>query len=192
MGRPKQLLPLGDRPVIRHCVDALIAAGVRDIVVVAGEHHAELAEILRDTPARIVRNENQGSQMADSVRIGLRSIDDRYSGVLVCPSDHPLITAETYKAVLGRHREEPDCILIPSYCGKRGHPGLFPLRSIRDIFFSETLLDIINNNEKKVRVFGVPDEGVILNMNTEEDYRGIAEKFLLSRIAGRNPARNQS
>ena len=183
MGRPKQLLPLGDKPVIRHCLDAILAADIRDIVVVAGAHNAALAEVLRGTPAQMVQNDDPDSQMADSVRTGLHALKDVFSGVLVCLSDHPLVQTETIKAVVSRHNEEPDCILIPAYRGKRGHPGLFPREIIGELVFGKTLLDLIRKDDRRVEVLDVPDEGIMLNMNTDEDYRRVCEKFnLINRI----------
>ena len=179
MGRPKQLLPLGDKPVIRHCLDAIIAAGIRDIVVVTGAQNANISEVLRDTPARMVINEEPNSQMADSVRIGLHALGDVFSGVLVCLSDHPLVSTETFKAVIRGHSEEPDRIIIPACRGKRGHPTLFPRKIIGELFSTTTLLDIIKKDGERVRVLEVHDEGIALNMNTEEDYRKAREIFNL-------------
>jgi molybdenum cofactor cytidylyltransferase len=178
MGRPKQLLPLGDRPVIRHCLDAILAAGIRDIVVVAGAPAADIADALRGTPATMVRNDDPNSQMADSVRTGLHALDDSFSGVLVCLSDHPLIAADTVKALISRHYEEPDRILIPSWRSKRGHPSLFPRRIIGELVSGTTLLDIVRKDGRRVEVLEMPDEGIILNINTEEDYQRVFEKFI--------------
>ncbi len=184
MGRPKQLLPLGDKPVIRHCLDAVIAAGIRDIVVVAGAHNAAITEVLRNTPAQMVQNDDPDSQMADSVRMGLRAINEPFSGVLICLSDHPLVQMETIKAVVSRHNEEPDRIIIPACGGKRGHPTLLPREIIDEIFFAPSLLDIIKKDAGRVRVLEVADDGILQNMNTEEDYRKACEKFnLKNRIA---------
>jgi CTP:molybdopterin cytidylyltransferase MocA len=181
MGRPKQLLPLGDKPVIRHCLDAIIAAGIRDIVVVAGAQNANISEVLRNTPARMVVNEEPNSQMADSVRIGLNALEDVFSGVLVCLSDHPLVSTETFKAVISRHYEEPDRIIIPACRGKRGHPTLFPRGIIGELFSAATLLDIIKKDDGRVRVLEVSDEGIVLNMNTEGDYRRACEKVSMGK-----------
>jgi len=46
MGRIKQLLPLGNKPVISHCLDTLIASEINDIVVVLGQHRAEILRSL--------------------------------------------------------------------------------------------------------------------------------------------------
>ncbi len=177
MGTSKQLLRLGNKSVIRQCVDTLEAAGIGNIVVVCGAEHDACATELKGTGAHIVRNETRGSQMADSVRIGLCAIDENSSGVLVCLADHPLVTCGTCRAIIDTHQQSPDKIIIPAFEGRRGHPSLFPFSVINDIFFMTSLRDVVREDEGRVLVIDVPDEGVVLDMDTEEDYRVVAARF---------------
>lgn len=179
MGTSKQLLLLGNRPVIRHCADALAAAGMQDLVVVAGAEQTACAEALRGADARIVTNNVPGSQMADSVRTGLRAVDETVSGVLVCLADHPLVRSDTYRAIIETHQQSPEKIVIPAFGRRRGHPSLFPYSVISDIFFAASLRDIVHEDESRVLVVDVPDEGVVLDMDTEEDYRTVLNKYAL-------------
>ena len=177
MGTSKQLLRLGNKTVIRHCVDTLTAAGIEQVVVVCGARYDACARELEGTDVRIVRNEAQNSQMADSVRIGLRALDETSSGVIVCLVDHPLVTCSTYQAIIDAHARSPEKIIIPAFQGKRGHPSLFPFDLISDLFFLPTLRDLIRENNDRVLMVDVPDEGAVLDMDTREDYLVIAEKF---------------
>lgn len=186
MGTPKQLLPLGNKTVIRHCTETLGASGIEDLVVVIGAQYEECVEALKGTPARFCRNEAVDSQMADSMRIALRSLDDACSGVLVCLADHPLVKADTYRAIINHHRRDPGKIIIPAFQGRRGHPSLFPLELISDLFFTDTLRDIIRQNEERIMQFEVPDEGIILDLDTRKDYQAMLARF--SRRNGAGPS----
>lgn len=177
MGTIKQLLPLGDKPVIRHCVDTILAAGIRDLVVVVGASGEQVADALHDTPAMIVPNDLPHSQMADSVRFGLNALNDRFTGVLVCLSDHPLISAATYETIRRLHRETPGSIIIPIYQGRRGHPALFPLKALQEIRTGATLRDIIQKDAARVRLIETEDEGTVLDMDTEDEYQRIVGLF---------------
>ena len=177
MGTSKQLLPLGDRPVIRHCYDTIAAAGIQQVIVVIGAHGNGIPEALHGTPATIVRNSVPDSQMADSVRTGLGAIGDRCSGVLVCLSDHPLIEIGTYKAIINAHQEAPDRIVIPVYGGRRGHPTLFPPKAVQEIASGASLRDVIRKDTSLQTLLDVADEGVVLDMDTDDDYRRILDKF---------------
>ncbi len=177
MGRSKPLLPLGPKPAIRRCLDSILASGIRNIVVVVGARGAEIADALRGLPVNIVRNTRPKSEMADSVRSGLSALDVPSSGVLVCLSDHPLVSTKTLKAIVRVHLEDPEKIIIPVYNGRRGHPSLFPRSVIDEIFSSATLKDVVNKDQGRVRCVDVADEGVVLDMDTEEDYRDLMKKI---------------
>lgn len=178
MGRLKQLLPLGDRTVLRHTVDTLRAAGVPEIVVVCGPDPGRCEAALASSGARLVVNEAGVSEMADSVRLGLGQMDRAaYSGILVSLGDHPLVRPETCAALLRLHRRSAAMIIIPSFQGRRGHPVLFPTAVIGEIFGAATLRDIVRRDPERVQVVEVEDEGVILDLDTGEDYRRAVELF---------------
>src|SRR5512144_116140 len=84
MGQIKQLLRLGDKPVIRHCIDALVDAGLQEILVVVGSCGNELAPHLSGLPVAVAVNETPRSDMAESVRTGIRQLRSYSSAVLVC------------------------------------------------------------------------------------------------------------
>jgi CTP:molybdopterin cytidylyltransferase MocA len=176
MEQLKQLLPLHDKPIIRHCLDNLITSGIENIVAVLGYRGDEVLAAIQEMPVQIVLNENQESEMAESVRIGLRAIAEKSSGVLVCLSDHPLVSVDTLKSLMQCFVETPDKIIIPLYKGKRGHPTLFPRNVIEEIFEAGTLRDIIDKNRTMLRFLNVQDEGVILDMDTKEDYDKVLKK----------------
>lgn len=177
MGQLKQLLPLHDKPIIRHCLDNLITAGIENIVAVLGYHGEEVLIAIQEMPVQIVLNKDQKSEMAESVKIGLRAIAENSSGVLVCLSDHPLISVETLKSLMQCFLETPDKIIIPLFKGKRGHPTLFPRNVIEEIFGGGTLRDIIQKDPDRLRYLDVQDEGVTLDMDTKEDYEKILKKI---------------
>jgi molybdenum cofactor cytidylyltransferase len=177
MGRSKQLLLLGHSPVIRHCLDSIVASGLRDIVVVIGANHDEISTTISGMPVRTVVNADPGSDMAGSVRIGLRQADPASTGLLICPADHPLVSSETIRELINVHFSCPDSILIPRYKGRRGHPTLFPRKAIDGIFIVETLRDVIAGPSGSVRLVDVDDEGVVLDMDTPEDYERIKQRF---------------
>src|SRR5512143_2698840 len=104
MGQIKQLLKLGDKTVIRRCIDALVGGGVNEIVGVIAAFCGGIASHSRGVPVSIALNETPYSDMAESVRVGLKQIRHYTSSVLVCLSDHPVVSAETVRSILREHR----------------------------------------------------------------------------------------
>ncbi len=177
MGQTKLLLLLGDKPVLRHCVDAFRAAGVKNIVVVAGREKEAIAEALRGLPVTLAVNAAQESDMAESARIGLKSCDPSSSGVLICPADHPLVMPGTVAALIREHGRSPHRIIIPCSAGRRGHPSLFPLSIAQELFLGGTLHDIVRKDRERVLLMDTEDEGVLLDMDTPEDYERLKGKI---------------
>jgi len=180
MGRSKPLLLLGDRPVIVHCLENLRQAGVNDIVVVIGKDGDEIRGAIGSFPATIVRNETPGADMSSSVRIGLEKVDHSSTGIFICLSDQPLVTAETLVSLRLGHAERPDMIILPAFKGRKGHPPLLPKKIATEINTVPTLRDLIGNHSTEVWCVRVPDEGVVLDMDTEEDYQRLVERFSAS------------
>ena len=115
--------------------------------------------------------------MAESIRVGLKQLRHYPSSVLVCLSDHPLVSADTIRFILREHRAFPDAIIIPEYDGRRGHPSLFPRSVLDEIFSGITLRDIVRKDPARVRLAPVGDEGVVLDMDTRQDYAMILKRY---------------
>jgi molybdenum cofactor cytidylyltransferase len=177
MGQPKQLLLLGDKPAVRRCADNIVAAGIGELVVVAGPDANAIVGALSGLSVRIAVNDATGSDMAGSVRTGLSALEQTCSGVLVCLADHPLASAETMRTLAAAHQNSPNKIVIPSFGGKRGHPTLFPLPVLREVLSGGTLRDIVRLDPTRVREIDTPDEGTVLDMDTPGDYERIQARM---------------
>ncbi len=173
MGRPKQLLPVQGRPAVRYCAETILEAGAPDVVVVTGANGEGTGSALAGLPVRIARNPDPNSDMAGSVRTGLNELLPTCRFVLVCLADHPLVTTATIRSILAQSAQDPVKIIIPRYRGRRGHPTLFPRSIIKEVFSGTNLRDVVNGHAAHVRLIDVDDEGVVLDMDTEEDYERV-------------------
>jgi len=177
MGRPKQLLPLGDRTVMEQCIRAIAEAGIGDVVVVLGPDAVDIAAAVRGFPVKTVFNRQQGSEMAESARTGLDAVSSGSTGILLCLADHPLVTPGTMWSLADLHAKHPESIIIPSFNRRRGHPTLFPVGIIRDIGAQHTMRDVISAHEREIVYMNTDDEGILLDMDTMEDYERIRDAY---------------
>jgi CTP:molybdopterin cytidylyltransferase MocA len=178
MGRNKQLLPLSDKPFIRHCLDNLLEAGLQHIIVVLGANGQEIKPVISDLPVSIAWNTAQKSDMAGSVRAGMGMLPERVTGVLVCLGDHPLVQAATIQTVITCSNEHPEKIVIPEYAGKKGHPTLFPRAVLEEIFTVATLRDIVHRDADRLALLDIADPGVTIDIDTPDDFQRIASAGL--------------
>jgi molybdenum cofactor cytidylyltransferase len=177
MGTKKQLLPIHGRPAVVRCLESLRDANAAEIVLVIGPQAGDIMDAARGFPVRFAVNEIPESHMATSVKTGMACIDPDATGVLVCLCDHPLVRPATIEAMHSAHARMPDAIIIPVYKGRKGHPTLFPRPLLEELGTGATLRDIIGHHHEKISFLIVDDEGVILDMDTPEDYRRILDRY---------------
>ena len=65
----------------------------------------------------------------------------------------------------------------PTFQDRRGHPTLFPKALLAEIYQGFNLREIIGRHPDKVTLLPVEDEGVVLDMDTPEDYREICRRL---------------
>lgn len=100
---PKPLVPVKGRPMVRYLIDALEAAGVKDIAVVIGHGADEMRQELGENyklPFQEVR-----SGTADAVACAASAVSDS-KHVFVFVGDSPLLTADSIKKLHDAHLQE--------------------------------------------------------------------------------------
>ncbi len=177
MGKTKQLLPLGGRPAIVRCLESITGASVNDIVVVVAVNCDEILAAIEDFAVTIVQNEIPDGDMSESVRVGFGKVSPVCSGVFVCLADHPMVKAETLITMRRCHAERPHAMILPVYHGQKGHPPLLPREILAEIKVCPTLRDVIQKHSGEVYCLAVDDEGVVLDMDTWEDYQRMLPRF---------------
>lgn len=129
MGRPKLLLDLGGRPVIRRTVESLVGR-VDDIVVVTGAEDVALRGALAGLAVRFANNPRPTDGQGSSIAVGVRALAPRTRAALVTLGDQPWLPGEVIPALVEAFTRGAGSIVVPVYRGVAGHPVLFG----RDVF----------------------------------------------------------
>lgn len=182
MGKCKQLLPFEGKTVIAHCLETLLAGGIEELIVVVSPAGEKVARAARDYPTQVVRNAEPDGDMAASVRTGRDVLSPAVTGVVVALCDYPLVTAGTIACLVAAHRLNPAGIIIPSHNGRRGHPPLFPRKLLDKLTAPRTLRDLLRENVERIEHMAVADQGVLIDMDTPEDYQRVIELLKLQII----------
>lgn len=104
---PKELLPVGDKAVIEHVVEAMRLAGITDIVIVVSPHKHGLSDYLGSgrrfgvNLTYVVQDERKG--LADAVLSGEHAIDGSFVVVL---GDNFFRPKEFLKELISYHLNE--------------------------------------------------------------------------------------
>ena len=140
-GRYKLLLPLGDRPVLAHVIQAALASQAQPIILVTGHQrtliHKQLAHYL--SRVMLLENPDYEQGMSTSLRAGIRflmrlnrplddssaSSNSSIDSVIVLPGDQPLITSAIIDRLIAQRQATGKRIIASFYAGKRRNPVLF-------------------------------------------------------------------
>ena len=125
MGRPKLLLELGGRPVIRHAVERVAAAGITHIVVVTGPDNEKLREALSGLDVRFAVNATPEAGQGSSVAVGIRALPPGTDAVLIALGDQPTVPASVIPSLVEALGSPGKSIAAPRYSDGLGNPVLF-------------------------------------------------------------------
>jgi molybdenum cofactor cytidylyltransferase len=126
LGRPKQLLDLGGRPLLQHAVDAMEGSGLVDIVLVLGHRAEEVASAVQTGPdTRTVVNPDYLQGQATSLRVGLDAADEKSQAAVVILGDQPAVGALHVRTVVETYLSTGAKVVQAAFSGKPNHPTLF-------------------------------------------------------------------
>ena len=116
-GSQKLLAPLGGRPLLAHALDALAAAGLRDVVVVLGADAAAIEASVPWRTERRVLNPRPQDGLSSSLRVGLdaAAADPLVEAVLVVLGDQPGLRPEVVTTLLATGAVATTPIVRPRY-----------------------------------------------------------------------------
>ena len=182
MGRPKMLLPIGDRTMLAAAVAPHLEAVNGRVVVVLGKDSRRIraeAGLPRDPRLHVVVNRGWREGMSSSLRRGLE-VCAGADAVLIALGDQPGVTAERIARVVAAWHPEIPLVVPVVSASRTGHPVLFgqclweDLRRLRgDVGAREV---VARHWYRAARVQVEP----LADVDAEDDYRGYLE--------GRTPA----
>ncbi len=124
MGRPKQLLPIGGRPLLRHVAERALRSPVDPVVVVLGALADEIAPALTGLPVHPVINPAWNDGLGSSLRTGVESalgLAPVLDGLIILPADQPDLPEHHLEKLIERFLQG-DCSLVASQTGDRRVP----------------------------------------------------------------------
>ena len=175
----KMLMPLGQMTVLEQTISKF--EGVCNRVIIVAGFHADLIkeEIEKINNKNIypfqlkfVYNENFNQGMFTSIQKGCNEVNA--PAFFITPGDCPLVKKETIQ-LLAEHKGE---VVIPSFHYKGGHPIKLSNVVKQKILETdpESNLRVVLNGFKK-EYMNVDDPGVIMDVDTQEDYQQAIEYY---------------
>lgn len=180
LGRAKQLLPLGDRPVLAHTLANALAASLDGVIVVLG-HAAETIKAQIDFGAATVAiNERYAEGQSTSLHAGVAALPPDAAAAIFILGDQPLIGPAVHAALLAAYRRTDAPIIQPSYDGQRGNPvllarALFP--ELLQVTGDQGARNVIRAHAAEVVAVPIPGTTPTDDLDTEDDYQRLLARY---------------
>lgn len=174
MSSPKPFLPFdAERNFMEKIIDAYIAAGINDFVVVINENMERRLRLIlsmnyKPYDIELVVNRYPEKGRFYSVQLGLKMVKN--GSCFIQNIDNPFTTNGLLLNMMGMVTDD-NCI-IPAFNNKEGHPVLLSKGILEDLVLlkgDEHNLRTELNRFPKVKM-DWPFEDILANINTREDY----------------------
>ena len=180
VGSDKLSLPLGTRSILEHTIENFSSDAVAEIIIVTGKFIPKIQKDLLSQKVRWIHNPLYEAGMSSSLKKGFESLDPSVDAVFVTPADLPLFSPQTIEQMAAMF--SPQKIIIPTFQGKKGHPVLLDRAYVDQCLTEESekvLYEVIKKNTPAVIFLPVEDEGILLDIDTMEDYETMRQNYFM-------------
>lgn len=173
MGQDKLLAMLGKKRVIEHALSGYRkATRVKDVILVVGPGRTEMFEPLRSPTVHLVENPDPSGGMISSIRAGLGSTWAAQRNFMIAPADTPFVPPEIIDQIVTTFVTRDCKIVVPSYQGLGGHPGLYAQELSSDFKLrgdTNGAREILIRHQKDTVRLNVHEPDICFDIDTPED-----------------------
>jgi molybdenum cofactor cytidylyltransferase len=183
MGSPKVLVPFKGVSFVQHLVNATRHSRIGTTRIVLGAGADEIGSQLGVDQSMILVNPDWERGQLSSVQAVIRSLPDGTEGMILCPVDHPLVSANLIAQLIHQFDANGAPIVLPAFRGKRGHPVIFRASLYPELLAASPDVgarQVVWAHPQEIEEVPTEEEGVVLNLNDPE----ILKKAMGSGSAG--------
>ena len=179
MGKPKLLLPFGERTIIESVIENVVHSEVHKTVVVLGSNREEMEKKIGRLPVKIVVNPRYRKGMHSSVQFGFRAIPEDAEAAMVVLGDQPSLSSFTINIIVDAYNRTDSGIVLPIHKGKRGHPVLIDMKyrgEIDNLNPDIGLRELLHRHTRDILEVEVANSGILRDIDEWEDYERETEE----------------
>jgi molybdenum cofactor cytidylyltransferase len=151
---------------------------VNEIIIVTGKFVPQCRSSITSGKVQWVPNPDYTLGMSSSIKKGIEQVSASADAVFITPADIPFFTAATVQRMIKAF--SPDTIVIPVCRDKKGHPVLLDKRFIEPCLQEQgekILYEVIAKNTDAINYLPVEDEGILMDLDTIEDYEALKRYY---------------
>jgi molybdenum cofactor cytidylyltransferase len=173
LGRPKQLLPLGEATLLDHTVATARACAFDQLLVALGREADAVRARVNLSGADVVVNPGFGAGCSSSIAVAIDALDPRTTVLVLLLGDQPGVLPATVRRLLAARGDAP--LAVCRYDDGRGHPFAFGREvfdDLRGLHGDKAVWRMLE--QRPGDVAEVPVAGPVpLDVDTWEDYEAV-------------------
>lgn len=173
MGKPKLLLPFGEKSIIESIIESVLESRVKNVIVILGSERKRIEDKIKGFSVKITYNPDFRKGMLSSVQCGFRTVPEDGQAVLIVLSDQPGIKSEVIDNLVDAYFESSKGIVLPVYQGERGHPVLIDMKyrqEVENLSPDIGLRGIVYSHPEDVIEVKVDTPSILMDIDDEADY----------------------
>jgi molybdenum cofactor cytidylyltransferase len=174
MGKPKLLLPFGNKTIIETIIDKVIPSKVDKILIVLGSDWEKVEEKIKKFSVKTTVNPNFKKGMLSSVQWGFKALPENTRAVLVLLGDQPAISTAILDKIIDAYQTTKKGIVLPVYKKERGHPVLIDLKykgEVESLSHKIGLRGLVYSHPEDIMEVKVKTASVLRDIDYPEDYQ---------------------
>lgn len=174
MGKPKLLLPFGEKTIVETAISHVRQSKVKEILVVLGSDSEKIEEKIKGFPLKITVNPEYRKGMLSSVQWGFNKLSKDIQAVLIVLGDQPDISAVVIDEVIDAYKRTNKGIVIPVYKKERGHPVLLDIKyrsEVENLDPNIGLRELVYNHPQDTLEVVTGSPSILQDIDNPNDYR---------------------
>lgn len=176
LGRPKQLLPVGQTPLLQCTLNMVRQTALEPRIVVLGGYAPDIMRVIDTRGFEVVQNPNFASGQASSLKAGLNALPGGASAAAVILADQPLVPPWLVDDLAHAFNPDQHVAIRPIYGDGPGNPVILG----RELFPELLALtgdvgarDILRAHRDRVQTLAVPHRTSPRDVDTMADFEAL-------------------
>ncbi len=176
LGRPKQFLEIGGKPLLAHVIERALASRLDAVTVIVGHEAEATRTAIAHYDVAVKVNPDYAKGQSTSLIAGVNALRAGADATVVLLGDQPGIRVATVDALIARRRATRAPIVMTAYGDIRSHPVLFGAETfdeLRAISGDKGARDVIRSYGDRVNAVADGRTSPPADVDTHEAYAAI-------------------
>ncbi|MDQ3541632.1 MAG: nucleotidyltransferase family protein [Chloroflexota bacterium] len=176
LGRPKQFLEIGGKPLLAHVIERALASLLDAVTVIVGHEAEATRAAIAHYDVAVKVNPDYAKGQSTSLIAGVNALRAGADATVVLLGDQPGIRVATVDALIVRRRATRAPIVMTAYGDIRSHPVLFGAETfdeLREISGDKGARDVIRSYGDRVNAVADGRTSPPADVDTNEAYAAI-------------------